>query len=175
MIRMKRGEKKAIGERDPLEGWVPLENSEGLSGQLREAPAVRLGWGGWDHVGTTGASQLIPKLKAGLPLRELESLREGLDVPMDRLAVLLGISRATLHRRKESGRLDSLESDRVVRFARLLHRAAEVFESLPNARLWLSAPQHGLGGEVPLEYAGTEVGAREVEDLLGRIEFGVYS
>jgi len=33
----------------------------------------------------------------------------------------------------------------------------------------------GLGGETPLEYAETEVGAREVEDLLGRIEYGVYS
>ena len=63
----------------------------------------------------------------------------------------------------------------MVRFARLLGRAAEVFESLSNARLWLQAPQLGVGGAIPLEYAETEVGAREVEDLLGRIEFGVYS
>ena len=48
-------------------------------------------------------------------------------------------------------------------------------ESEANARQWLNAPQFGLGGAIPLEYAGTEVGAREVEDLLGRIEYGVYS
>ena len=44
-----------------------------------------------------------------------------------------------------------------------------------RARQWLSFPQYGLGGVVPLDYARTEVGAREVETLLGRIEYGVYS
>jgi len=43
------------------------------------------------------------------------------------------------------------------------------------ARRWLSSPQRGLGGAVPLDYAETEIGAREVEDLLGRIEYGVYA
>lgn len=88
---------------------------------------------------------------------------------------MLGISKATLHRRKLAGRLGAAESDRVVRFARLLGRAATVMESLENGRRWLMSPQVGLGGSVPLEYAETEVGAREVEDLLGRIEYGVYS
>ena len=54
-------------------------------------------------------------------------------------------------------------------------KAVEVMESEENARKWLASPQAGLGGAVPLEYAETEVGAREVEDLLGRIEYGVYS
>jgi putative toxin-antitoxin system antitoxin component (TIGR02293 family) len=94
---------------------------------------------------------------------------------MDRLVPMLGISKATLHRRKLAGRLDAAESDRVVRFARLLGRAATVMESLESGRCWLMSPQVGLGGSVPLEYAETEVGAREVEDLLGRIEYGVYS
>jgi putative toxin-antitoxin system antitoxin component (TIGR02293 family) len=73
------------------------------------------------------------------------------------------------------GRLGAAESDRVVRFARLMGKAAEVMESEENARRWLTSPQFGLGGAVPLDYAETEVGAREVEDLLGRIEYGVYS
>jgi putative toxin-antitoxin system antitoxin component (TIGR02293 family) len=94
---------------------------------------------------------------------------------MEQLAPMLGISRATLHRRKVSGRLDAAESDRVLRFARLLGRAGEVMESLEAGRRWLTSRQFGLGGAVPLEYAETEVGAREVEDLLGRIEHGVYS
>lgn len=120
-------------------------------------------------------AQLIQSLKAGLPVRELDDLRSTLDLSMDRLAPMLGISKATLHRRKITGRLDQVESDRVVRFARLLGKAAEVMESLANGRQWLTAPQIGLGGAVPLEYAETEVGAREVENLLGRIEYGVYS
>jgi len=120
-------------------------------------------------------AQLIQSLKVGLPVRELDALRVNLDVPLERLAAILGISKATLHRRKTSGRLDAAESDRVVRYARLLGRAASVFESLENARKWLGSAQVGLGGAIPLEYAETEVGARAVEDLLGRIEHGVYS
>jgi putative toxin-antitoxin system antitoxin component (TIGR02293 family) len=119
--------------------------------------------------------KLIKVLQAGLPVQELNDLQATLEVPMDRLAPLLGISKATLHRRKAQGKLDTAESDRVVRFARLMGRAVEVMESEGSARQWLSSPQFGLGGAVPLEYAETEVGAREVEDLLGRIEYGVYS
>lgn len=105
----------------------------------------------------------------------LDELRGKLDLPMEKLVPMLGISKATLHRRMLAGRLDPAESDRVVRYTRLLDKAVTVLESLEDARRWLSAPQFGLGGAIPLEYAETEVGAREVEDLLGRIEYGVYS
>lgn len=120
-------------------------------------------------------SRLIQVVQAGLPVHELDALQESLAIPMEKLAPKLGISKATLHRRKASGRLDPGESDRVVRFARLVGKAVEVMESQENARLWLTSPQLGLGGAAPLDYAQTEIGAREVEDLLGRIEYGVYS
>ena len=120
-------------------------------------------------------AQIIQTLKLGLPVQELDDLRSSLDVSMERLVPMLGISKATLHRRMAAGRLDPAESDRVVRFARLMGRAVMVMESVEGARRWLSSPQIGLGGAVPLEYAETEVGAREVENLLGRIEYGVYA
>ncbi len=120
-------------------------------------------------------AELVEVVRMGLPVQELEVLRSSLNVPMEKLVPRLGISRATLHRRKAEGRLDPAESDRVIRYARLMGKAAEVLESQDNARQWLSSPQLGLGGAVPLDYAETEVGAREVEDLLGRIEYGVYS
>jgi putative toxin-antitoxin system antitoxin component (TIGR02293 family) len=118
---------------------------------------------------------LIQAIQAGLPVEELIQLQNSLEVPMEKLVPLLGISKPTFHRRKAEGRLGPGESDRVVRFARLLGRAIEVLESEENARQWLMSPQFGLGGAVPLEFAATELGAREVEDLLGRIEYGVYS
>jgi uncharacterized protein (DUF2384 family) len=39
----------------------------------------------------------------------------------------------------------------------------------------LTHPQPGLGNVAPIEFAKTELGAREVENLLGRIEYSVYS
>ncbi|MEI7461740.1 MAG: antitoxin Xre/MbcA/ParS toxin-binding domain-containing protein [Pirellula sp.] len=120
-------------------------------------------------------SKLVMALKAGLPIQELDDLRSDLDLPMEKLVPMLGISRATLNRRRATGKLGIAESDRVVRYARLLGKAASVMESVENGRRWLASPQVGLGGAIPLEFAETEVGAREVENLLGRIEYGVYS
>ena len=119
--------------------------------------------------------QMIEAINRGLPFGELEYLRFHLDVPIDRLTQNIGLSRATFHRRKATGRLTSDESDKVVRFAQLLGLANRVLENEDDARRWLTSPQYGLGGAVPLNYARTEVGAREVEDLLNRIEYGVYS
>ncbi|MCC5850877.1 MAG: DUF2384 domain-containing protein [Verrucomicrobia bacterium] len=121
------------------------------------------------------ASKLIHSVTEGLPVCELDTLRNQLDLPMERLVPMLGFSKATFHRRKLAGRLDAAESERVVRFARLLGKASSVMGSLENGRRWLTSPQVGLNGEIPLEYAETEVGAREVENLLGRIDYGVYS
>ena len=124
---------------------------------------------------TIPSSKIIGAVQIGFGIEEMEGLRVVLGVPIEGLAAKLGISKATLHRRKAAGKLDPAESDRVVRFARLMGKAVEVFESKESARRWLNTPQVGLGGAVPLDYAETEVGAREVEDLLGRIEYGVYS
>jgi len=121
------------------------------------------------------SNEMIEAIRRGLPIRELDALQNSLGVPMERLAPKLGMSKATLHRRKLQGRLGPEESDRVFRYARLMGKAVLVLESQESARRWMAAPQVGLGGAVPLDYAETEVGAREVEDLLGRIEFGVYS
>ncbi len=118
--------------------------------------------------------QLVMVVQDGLKFHELEALRAEIGLPLEQLGEKLGIARATLHRRKAAGRLAPDESDKVIRFARLLRTAEQVFGGLERARQWLSFPQYGLGGAVPLDYARTEVGAREVETLLGRVEYGVY-
>ena len=126
--------------------------------------------------GVASSRDLIEIVRRGLPYSELEALRDALDLPMERLATHVGMSRATSQRRKQSGgTLNAIQSDRLVRLARLVGKAIDVMEGEKNARDWLTSPQHGLGGATPLDYADTEVGAREVENLLGRIEHGVFS
>ena len=121
------------------------------------------------------SNDLINSLQEGLDMKEFEKLQDRLAIPAEKLYPLLGLAKATVHRRKAEGKLKPDESDRVIRFARLFGMAVEVFHDLEYARTWLKHPQRGLGGAIPLEYARTEVGAREVEDLMGRIEHGVYS
>ena len=123
----------------------------------------------------THPTELVRRIQKGLPYSELKALRKQLDLPLEDLASKLSISRATLHRRKGGGRLSTEESDKVVRFSRLLEHAANVFGNVEKGRAWLKFPQYGLGGAVPLDYAKTEIGAREVDDLLGRIDYDVYS
>lgn len=92
------------------------------------------------------------------------------------IAELIQIPIRTLARRKNEGKLAPEESDRLVRAARVFGRAMELFEGDGEAvRVWLSTPQTALGGRVPLELASTQVGAAEVESLIGRLEHGIPS
>src|SRR5437773_8308329 len=119
--------------------------------------------------------ELIRRIQKGLPFSDLKVLQDSIDMPLEQLAAKLLISRSTLQRRKAAGRLSPDESDKVMRFSRLLTQATELFGDIDKARAWLKHPQRGLGGAIPLDYAETEIGAREVEKLLGRMKYGVYS
>lgn len=121
------------------------------------------------------AAYIVEKVRDGLSMDEFHCAQDLLGVNEERLAGLLGMSRATLHRRKKAGQLDRSESDRLVRFARIISRASAALGGLDGARSWLVAPARAFKGECPLDFADTEIGAREVEALLGRIEHGVFS
>ena len=87
---------------------------------------------------------------------------------------MLHIRMRTLSRRKEEGRLRPDESDRLLRASRLFGKILDLFEGdLEKARAWFHAPQEGLGGATPMEFARTDIGSREVENLVGRLEYGV--
>lgn len=117
----------------------------------------------------------VARIRQGLPMEEFETLQKMLALTAEELATHLGISRSTLLRRRKAGHLDMQESDRLVRFTRLFARAIEVLGGHANARHWLRTPARALEFASPLHFAETETGAREVERLLGRIEYGVFS
>jgi putative toxin-antitoxin system antitoxin component (TIGR02293 family) len=122
------------------------------------------------------SSTLIRQVRKGLPFETLERLQQAYSLSTNEIVTLVQIPTRTMTRRKESGRLKAGESDRVLRAARLMHQAAALFNNDPGAaKTWMTTPQRGLGGAVPLELAGTEIGAREVEDALGRIEDGIFA
>ena len=53
-------------------------------------------------------------------------------------------------------------------------KALELFEGdFDGAKVWLFGPLPGLAGHAPIDFAKTEVGAREVENLIGRLEHGI--
>lgn len=118
---------------------------------------------------------IVTWVEEGFPYRALERFRGNVGLSRNGLADLVQIKPRTLDRRK-GGRLRPDESDRLLRAARVFGGAIALFEGDADAaRAWLSSPQRALGGAVPLGMARTEVGAREVENLVGRLEHGVFS
>ena len=127
-------------------------------------------------LGAMSASDLVAEVERGLPFSALERFKTRTALTWDAICGLVHLPMRTLTRRRAAGRLDSAESDRLVRGARLFHQMLALFEGDENAaRAWLTRPQRGLGGAIPLEFARTETGAREVERLLGRLEHGVVA
>ncbi len=117
---------------------------------------------------------LIASIKNGLPVQSLRILSTNLGVPEKCIALTVNIPQRTLTQRKKEGRFKPDESERVFRLARLYERALGVFDDASATKKWFNSRIKGLGNKTPLEYADTEVGAREVEDMLGRIEDGVF-
>ena len=87
----------------------------------------------------------------------------------------LDISERTLTRRKKEGALNSEESAKLVRLARVVVRAEETFEDFDTAVDWLKSPNAALSGALPLSLLDTDIGAESVIDSLGRIEHGVFA
>jgi putative toxin-antitoxin system antitoxin component (TIGR02293 family) len=115
-------------------------------------------------------------VKAGLPASAIDRVKESLDLPDSELTAALAISTKTLGRMRKTRRhLSLIEGDRLARLARLIVLANAVLEQPDLVREWFRSPQIGLNNQTPLEVMVTEAGAREVEDLLQRIEHGVLT
>jgi putative toxin-antitoxin system antitoxin component (TIGR02293 family) len=67
------------------------------------------------------------------------------------------------------------ESDRLARIARLYAMAEDVLGTPEEAQRWMRTQNRALDGVRPLDAIETEIGAREVEDLLGRIRQGIFA
>lgn len=119
------------------------------------------------------SAELRERIKEGLPYRSLESLRERLRLSAPEAAMVLHMPTRTLARRRQARRLDPDESDRLYRVARIAAQAVSVFGAEDKAATWLQRPNRALNGESPIRLLDTDVGARQVEDILGRIEHGI--
>jgi putative toxin-antitoxin system antitoxin component (TIGR02293 family) len=140
---------------------LSIETLLGGRGVLAERPRTALDW--------------VSVIRQGIPATAVDALTRALRVSQTELAAALGIPERTLARRKKDGTLNSEETAKLVRLARVVGRAEEVFEDLNCAIDWLKFPNAALGGATPLSLLDTDVGAESVLDTLGRIEHGVFA
>ena len=66
-----------------------------------------------------------------------------------------------------------LEGEPAERLARVIAMAEFVWEDPAAAQRFLATPHRGLGGRTPMDAASSELGARQVEEILARIVGGL--
>ena len=117
---------------------------------------------------------LVGLVREGLPWALYQGVMTDLGFTDQMAAGVLHIPLRTLTRRK-GGRLDPQESERVMRLVRLRAKAEDVLGTRGKATLWLESPNRALGGVPPISLLDTDIGTQAAEDVLTRIEYGVYS
>ncbi len=121
------------------------------------------------------ADELRTSVLRGLPYKALEAMIAHYSLARDPVTSAIAVSARTLARRKHGARFVAEESDRIVRLARIAALAENVLGTPERAGRWLQRPNRALGGGIPLERLSTDLGAREVEGILTRIEHGIPS
>jgi putative toxin-antitoxin system antitoxin component (TIGR02293 family) len=109
--------------------------------------------------------QLISNGK--MPRRALDVLARKLS---DETAFKYSIMPKASYTRHES--LPTKHAQSTERLARIFALAVEIWRDEPDARRFLAAPHPELGGDTPLTRARSEIGAREVEEVLDRARYG---
>ena len=119
------------------------------------------------------SAELRARILDGLPYAALESVMDVFHLTRSEICEVLDLSPRTFSRRKIEQQLQPDESDRLYRVARIGARAAEVLGDTDKAARWLRRPNRALGSHPPLRLLRTDLGSRQIEQVLGRIEHGV--
>jgi putative toxin-antitoxin system antitoxin component (TIGR02293 family) len=121
--------------------------------------------------------ELARATRLGLPAEAVVQLLEaiGLQATGPLEALVVSLSHPANRMKTGDARLTPEQSDLVIRTAGMLAKAIDVLGDRERAAHWLTLPNRALGGEIPITLLDTSAGAREVEALLDRIEYGVYS
>jgi putative toxin-antitoxin system antitoxin component (TIGR02293 family) len=118
---------------------------------------------------------LIELANVGLPSKTFRTILRRSGLAQTEVVQSLGISRTTLLRRLKSPRLGIDESEKTIRLARVFTEATELFDGDGDkAREWLKRSNRALAGKRPLDMLNTELGARQVELVIGRLREGIF-
>jgi len=142
-----------------------------------ELQAVVKELGGHQTLGRTLSNErdLREAIREGFRSAVVEELMRASGLSLKELAESLDLSPRSLQRRRRSGRLARFESDRLYRLARIVALARQNLGNQELAMRWLKRANRALGGLAPIAAIDTEPGARQVENVLGRIAYGGIS
>ena len=114
-------------------------------------------------------------VREGISKKDLEILKDKTSMDYTMLAKALSVTRATLINKKRDQKFGAGLSEKIVGLADLYSYGFEVFEDEDNFNQWMTRPNQALGGRVPYDLIDNQYGREEVKNLIGRIDYGVYS
>lgn len=118
---------------------------------------------------------VVEKIRHGLPAKAFVQLAEHLRLSQTALAAKLGITTRTIHRKIQARQsLSPVESEKIIRVARVWNCARHLFTSDEAIASWLMTPASPLGGNPPIDLVDTDVGTAKVEGFIKGIAYGNY-
>ena len=122
-----------------------------------------------------GITRAIGVIKRGISQKELLNLKNETELDYEKLSFIVGVTRQTLAKKDGSYTYEVSESDKIFRLAELYSYGYDVFENKEGFNLWMRTENAALGNARPINFLDTVYGFQEVKDLIGRIDYGVYS
>jgi len=144
----------------PLEMWHNVHMSQDPTVAVEPSPAFAFSW---------------RDIEQGVPLRALEDFSIYSGLPLRDLLEVVIPARTLKHRKQRQEPLNLDESDRLARVARLYELAVKVFGDRDKARRWLSKPKQRFQERSPVAMMRTELGGRQVEEMLYQIDEGMFA
>ena len=114
-------------------------------------------------------------VRQGVSKKALENLKEKAGLDYDDLAAALSVTRATLINKKGQDKFNIALSERIVSLADIYSYGYEVFEDVDLFNKWMFKPNRAFGGKAPYHFIDNQFGREELRNIIGRIEYGVYS
>jgi len=112
----------------------------------------------------------------GLSVQAVRTLQRRMQFSNKEISELLAISESTLARREQNKRaLTRDEAEKTIQLSAVMAKGLEVFEDEDDFRHWLETDNVALGGIRPKDLLTSAIGRDQVRDLLGRIQYGIYS
>ncbi|NIJ53546.1 type II RES/Xre toxin-antitoxin system antitoxin [Dyadobacter arcticus] len=113
--------------------------------------------------------------RQGISKTDFERFKDKTGLDYDQLAAALSVARATLINKKGTEKFNPSVSEKIVSIADIYSYGYEVFEDVKRFNQWIFRANHALGGKSPFEILDSQFGREEVRNLIGRIDYGVYS
>ena len=120
----------------------------------------------------------VSRVREGVPIADAVEVMRAWSIPVARFATVLGVSERQWSRTRSGASnavLSPVTSDRLMRVAQVFAHAKTIFDNHGDAVQWFVTSNPALSGEAPLALLDTDAGCREVDDVLTRLEFGVYA